>query len=251
MSNTNLQPDTYRIQQAFSSYCRTGKKVAIPGANGDRMQYYRQLVFNVINDAMESAFPVAFANMPKRKWNKMIREFFSNHACCATQMWKLPLEFYTYAVENNWNEVYETPWLLDLLYFEWSETELFNMADKPAPDCREKGHWKEDLVVLNPEHTLLSFKYPVHLERKKKQLLQREGTYFVLLFREPDTGYVQFTDLSAWLAIVIEQLSMGVMLSDILDYALQLNITVTDKLEMDTIAFLEDMRQRKFVFGFK
>ncbi|CAL1519711.1 putative DNA-binding domain-containing protein [Chitinophaga sp. MM2321] len=246
----NLLPDTHHIQQTFSAYCRNGKKVNLPGVAPDRLQHYRRMIFNMIGDTMENAFPIAYKNIPARKWQKMVKTFFAQHACQSYQMWKLPLEFYTYAVENNWAETYEIPYLNDLLSFEWAEMEVYNMEDIPAPPFKLTGNWLETPLVLNPEHRLLAFQYPVHLVAKAKTLSVSGGAYFVLLYRDAETGHVQFTDVSPWLAFVIEQLAMGITVKDILDYAPQLNITDTGTLEEDTLEFLRYMQEQHFVLGF-
>jgi hypothetical protein len=247
----NLLPDTYHIQQAFSAYCRTGEKVTLPGVAPERLKHYRRLVFNMINDTMESAFPIAFKNIPVRKWKSMVKDFFSHHACQSYQVWKLPLEFYTYGVEHNWEEEYQLPFLNDLLAFEWAEMEVYNMEDVAAAPFTPAGDWLDTPLVLNPEHRLLSFSYPVHLLAKPKELIANKGIYFVLLYRHPETGHVEFTDLSPWLAFLTEQLVMGITVRDILDYAPQLNITDTDTLDEDTLHFLKHMQQQHFVLGFQ
>ncbi|WP_160716527.1 DNA-binding domain-containing protein [Chitinophaga solisilvae] len=247
----NLLPDTYRIQQRFSAYCRSGNAVKLPGVTPGRLKHYRRLVFNVINDIMEDGFPVAFHHIPARKWNKMVKDFFTHHACQSYQVWKLPLEFYTYAVEQNWEEVYGIPYLNDLLAFEWAETEVYNMEDIPAAPFQQGGNWLETPLVLNPEYRLLAFRYPVHLHGDATELVQGKGAWFVLLYRDPETGNVQFTDLSPWLAFVTEQLAVGITLKDILEYAPQLGITLTDTLERDTLAFLQQMQRQHFVLGFQ
>ncbi|WP_143310115.1 HvfC/BufC N-terminal domain-containing protein [Chitinophaga vietnamensis] len=247
----NLSPDTYHIQQSFSHYCRTGEKVKLPGASQQRLKYYRELVFNVIKDTMEGAFPIAFKNIPARKWSSMVKTFFANHACQSYQVWKLPLEFYTYAVEHNWEEAYGIPYLNDLLGFEWAEMEVYNMEDIAAPSFNKKGDWLQTPLVLNPEHRLLSLSYPVHTEADARKLVKRKGVYFVLLYRDAATGNVQFTDLSPWLAFVSEQLVHGLTVTDILEFAPRLGITGTDTLQHDTIAFLRHMQQEGFVLGFQ
>ncbi len=40
----------------------------------------------------------------------------------------------------------------------------------------------------------------------------------LLLFRHPETGHVEFTDLSPWLAFLTEQLTLGITVG-ILEYA--------------------------------
>lgn len=244
-------PDTPQLQHRFTQHCRTGVRTTLPGVAPDRLTHYRRAIQHMVKDTMESAYPITCANIPVRKWEVMVRSFFARHACTSYQVWKLPLEFYTYAVENNWDEVYDIPYLSDLLAFEWAEIEVFNMEDVAPAAFVATGHWLETPLVLNPEYRLLSFKYPVHREARRTRLLKEKGAWFVLLHREPVTGNVRFTGVSPWLAFVIEQLAVGITVKDILEYAPQLGITVTDELEKDTLAFLTDMQQQHFVFGFQ
>ncbi|RBL92068.1 HvfC/BufC N-terminal domain-containing protein [Chitinophaga flava] len=247
----NSLPDTWQLQQQFATHCRTGDKVKLPGVPQDRLAHYRRTILHTVKATIETAFPITSTNIPARKWNRMVSTFFANHACQSYQLWKMPLEFYTYSVENSWDEVYGIPYLSDLLGFEWAEIEVFNMEDiAPAP-FRQEGSWLETPLVLNPEYRLLSFSYPVHLEAKAARLLKQKGAWFVLLYREAGTGHVQFTDLSPWLAFVVEQLVQGVTVRDILDYSPQLGITLTDTLEKDTLAFLGNMYRQHFVLGFQ
>ncbi|MBV8253293.1 MAG: putative DNA-binding domain-containing protein [Chitinophaga sp.] len=247
----HLSAETYNIQQAFSRYCLTGKNRRITGVQPDRLSWYREMVFNILTEALEAAFPIAYANLPQRKWDSMTQDFCSHHACKSYQLWKMPLEFYTYAVEHSWDEKYDIPYLNDLLSFEWAELELYNMEDLPTPAFVPQGNWLHDVILLNPEYRLLAFKYPVQKETTRRKLLQQVGAWFVLLYRIPVTGQVQFVELSPWLAFVAEQLYAGITLSDILEYAPQLNITVTDTLASDTITFLREMQTRQLVLGFQ
>ncbi|RAJ83576.1 hypothetical protein CLV59_103544 [Chitinophaga dinghuensis] len=247
----HLSAETYSVQQAFSRYCRTGKKGNLSGVQTDRMAWYREMVFNIFADALETAFPIAFANLPQGKWDSMTKEFCSQHACQSYQLWKMPLEFYTYAVENSWDEKHHIPYLNDLLSFEWAELELYNMEDLAVPAFKLQGNWLQESILLNPEYRLLAFKYPVHKETNRRKILQQAGAWFVLLYRMPETGLVQFIELSPWLAFVMEQLYAGITLSDILAYAPDLNITVTDTLASETVLFLQEMQTRQLVLGFQ
>ncbi|SHL69032.1 hypothetical protein SAMN05444266_104416 [Chitinophaga jiangningensis] len=245
-----LSADTYRIQQDFSRFIRTGRQVPVPGVKPAAMAHYRRLVYNVVCDALETGYPIAFANLPRKKWERMVYKFFSTHACTAYQVWKLPLDFYTCAVENSWDEQYDIPYLYDLLSFEWAEMELYNMEDQAPPAYVPGGDWLSDPIAFNQEYRLLHFKYPVHREVGRRRLLNQVGAYFVLVYRMPDSGDIHFTELSPWLAFVTEQLLAGITLTDILAYAPQLNMVVNNKLQEDTIAFLQHLREKQMVMGF-
>ena len=250
MRAMKLSAETYKIQQDFSHFIRTGRQVKIPGVRPAAMAHYRRLVYNVVKDTLETGFPIAFANLPRKKWERMVYQFFSTHTCTAYQVWKLPLDFYTCAVENSWEEKYDIPYLHDLLSFEWAEMELFNMEDVPPPAYVATGSWLLDQLAFNQEYRLLQLKYPVHRETSRRKILQQQGAYFVLVYRLPDTGDIHFTELSPWLAFVTEQLLAGITLTDILSYAPQLNIAVTPALQEDTIAFLRYLQEKQVLLGF-
>lgn len=244
-----LLPETYHAQQQLAGYCRTGSLPVIAGASADRLPHYRRLVFNIISDTMETAFPLAHSLVPPKKWERMLHDFFAQHACQSYQIWKLPNEFYIYAVEQQWADVYRLPFLNDLLAFEWAEMELYNMEDMPMPVFHTGDDWLNVPLVLNPEYRLLSCTYPVHLSADKKDLIARKGVYFILLHRLSDSGQVQFTDLSPWLAFTIEQLSAGFTLHEIIACAPELGITVTNTLKNDTLEFLRHMQEQQLVLG--
>lgn len=248
----SLSPDTYQIQQRFAMYCRTGEPDSLPGAHSDRLQHYRSLIFNMVNDTMETAFPIAFGQLSRKKWDAMLYDFFSNHPCTAYQVWKLPAEFYQYALASGWAKKYRIPYLDELLLFEWTEMELYNMEDLSADPFFQKGDWMQDVLVLTPEHRLLTFDYPVHLTRDAKEIKSGKGRYYLLLFRHPETGNIEMIDLSAWFAWVIEQVSEGLTLTDILNYAISNGwAEYSVSLEEATVAFLKMLNERDFIRGFK
>lgn len=248
----NLSPDTIRIQQRFSQYCRTGEKTVLPGAKPDRLQHYRRLVFNVVKDALETAFPITSGFLPAKRWLVMVEHFFGHHPCQSYQVWKLPHEFYEYALQQKWAEKYSLPFLPDLLYFEWIEMELYNMEDLPVPACSQQGNWLKDVLVLNPEFRLLKLEYPVHLY-PPAVVGTKKGLYFVVQYRHPESGNVHFVQLSPWLAFVIEQIHcQQLSLEALLPHAPTLfDIKELKVLQTNTVEFLKKMKQEQLVAGFK
>ncbi|RAJ07010.1 hypothetical protein LX64_02139 [Chitinophaga skermanii] len=246
----NLSPNTYEAQQLFSQYCRDGVYKPIPGVNPARMEHYRRLVFNVVRDNLESTFPILFQQTDEDTWLFWVNDFFQHHNCQATQVWKMGEEFYQYALAQDWQTKYQLPHLRDLLLFEWTEMELYNMPDIPYPAVQAQGSWENNHIALNPEHRLLVFNYPVHQHATITETTTREGHYFVVQYREPAEGNILFVEVSAWLAFVLEQLHNGFTLQDIFPYAPALHIEVNELLVHNTISFLQDMRARKLVLGF-
>src|SRR6185437_3762334 len=114
-----LNTDTAYIQGQLAKYCRTGETEPILGARQGRLKEYRQLVYSVVNNTLEQAYPITYNYIKEEEWELMIASFLKEHACQNNQVWKLPLEFYDYVKEKNFQESFNYPFLNELLYFEW------------------------------------------------------------------------------------------------------------------------------------
>ena len=246
-----LSTETQKLQNGLAMFCRNGEEVRIPGAIQSRLPHYRRLVFNVVNDTMENAFPILKSYVPDDIWFKMVHDFFSHHKCSTPLVWQLPLEFYTYAKGNKFADIYNLPWLNDLMWFEWLEVELFMMEDMVYPDFKTTGNLFTDLLAVNPESRLAKFEFPVH-KKGKENLLTNSGNYFVLMFRERDTGKVQFVSLSVLFAVIVEKLlndpkPLRKMLADV---ALLFDIGDEKMLYVNTERFIKDLQYKGFVLGY-
>lgn len=249
----NLSPDTFEIQSRLAKYCRNGVEVELPGITPNRIIHYRRLVYTIIQDNLESAYPIAYKYLETEHWDKMVYEFFSNHECQSFQVWKLPKEFMDFVLEQNYAETFNLPYLNDLLSFEWAEMELYNTADIPYQYGNYAGDSINGVVCFNPEHILLTLKYPLHM-LTPADALDRKGNYFVLLYREKETGKIQFVDLSVWYAFLIEQINNNgeITIKELLDYAPQLfGPLQINELEKNTREFIASMIERKFVIDIK
>ncbi len=245
-----LKTETYQHQKTLAEYCRNGKEITLPGAITERLPHYRRLVFNIVNDSLESAFPIAFKYVERVHWNEMVVDFFSNHKCTDPQVWRMPFEFYGYVVEKEFHEKYSLPWLNDLLYFEWLEVELYMMEDIQYPLYKDSENWLGKLVAVNPEHKLIKLKYPIHKMNPKKAK-ENKGDHFLLLFRQKDSGKVQFVGLSTLYVFILENIFIGTKkLDEILNDVLYFfGINDMELLQKNTHSFLTDLKSKGFVLG--
>lgn len=246
----NLSLDTYTAQSQLAKYCRDGIAVDLLGLTPNRLSQYRRLVFNIIKDNIENAFPIAYKYLPAEIWEELVYDFFSIHPCQNYQVWKLPKEFVDFVIDNNYAKKHEIHYLTDLLNFEWAEMELYNMADKPYNYGSFEGDIINDKIKFNPEFILLPLEFPIHIH-PPTIATEKKGNYFVLLFREKESGKIQFVDLSVWYSFLIEQVSQNdLTINQILNYAPQLfsNISI-DELKTNTILFIKTMITKKFVIA--
>lgn len=245
-----LKNDTYVAQAKLASYCRTGIETKITRALTGRLPQYRRLVYNIIKDTLATTYPIACKYIDKNIWEKICHDFFSNHSCSHPQVWRMPKEFLEYCKEKQVAEQYALPYLNDLLYFEWLEAEMYMMEDMPYPSYRSSGNWLQNRLALNPEYELFKLDYPVHLVNPIVAN-NKKGAYFVLLFREKESGRIQFVNLSALYAFLIENIAvrektLEQVLTDIL-YVFGINDL--ELLQKETLRFLTELHHKGFILG--
>jgi hypothetical protein len=248
-----ITEETYKIQSGLAEYCRTGVLPDLPGLTPNRVQQYRRLVYNIIDDTFEGAFPITRNFLSDEEWHGLVNAFFSDHACSEPSIWKLPFELYEFLAVNGSELKDKYPFLTDLIYFEWLEIDVHTMPDEPQQKFKAEGNWLKEKIVINKEFKLAQFRYPVH-QFKPSQLMEnsREGAYFVLIYREPVSGNVQFFGLSPLFAFIITQLAEEKNDLDFIIYqtCALFRIRRSSEVETTIINFLVQLKQKEFVFGF-
>ncbi len=247
-----LREETYQQQSNFAHYCRTGEFLPIEGVDEKRIHHYPRLVFNVIDDTLRSAFPLTVDLFSEEEWETTTRRFFASHRCNSYSVWKMPYEFYQYILSSEEELLNKFPFLDELLLFEWTEIEIHMMEDKTFPDVCANRNFENDVIVFNPEFKILQMKYPVHLKNPNEITETDKGAYFVLIFRQPETGNVQFTDISYFFFwLIFKMMNEQKPLADLLGEAEQTFGIEKSILLKNTIPFLKELRRNKFITGFK
>ena len=247
-----LAADTIIIQNKFAEYCRNGKLVDIPGVIEGRLFHYRRLVFNAIKDNLESAFLITHSVMSEIQWNDLLDNFFSNHKCQTPLVWQIAYEFYEFIVIHEYANKLNLPYLNNLLFFEWIEIEIFMMEDVAYPLVDDNGDLFHDIMVFNPEYKIIALEYPVHKVSPDKSMALK-GEYYVLIFRERETGRLQFVDISSLHVLLVENIStLEISMKEVIiliEDSYHLNFTTNQVQEL--IDFFQQLKDKCFVIGFK
>jgi len=245
-----LKTETYQQQSKLANYCRNGKPVELIDVKVERLPHYRRLVFNVVKDALETTYPIAFKYINREIWNKLVFNFFSRHKCQDPQVWRMPKEFFEFCKNENYAVLFNLPYLNDLLYFEWLEAEMYMMEDVKYPSFSESHNWIKEKIAVNPEHKIIKLDYPVHLE-KPESTVNQKGNYFLLIYREKESGRVQFVNLSVLYTFLLENIVLAEKtLEEIFNYILLLfGINDLKMLQQESFKFLEDLKNRGFILG--
>lgn len=192
MQKTNK---TFALQTELGNFCRTGLNEPKTSIQEHTFQY-RRLVYNVVQDTLETAFPLAKKLIGDKRWENAVTFFFENHKCQTPQVWKLPQEFAEFYKENlfPFKKIFDE--LATLLQYEWLEIEVFMMEDEPIQPFEENRISNNDFLVPNPEIRILPVLYPYHLKEIDKISEKDKKQYFVSVHRDIYTKQVHFSDLS-------------------------------------------------------
>lgn len=247
----SLPNTAFSQEQKLAQYCRTGKYSPLRGITGGRVAYYRKLVFNVVEDTLQSAFPLASALLD-RKWEDLVITFFANHRCQSFQVWKMPLEFYEYVLQHDLPVKMNYPQLTGLLLFEWMEIDLFMREDRETGPVVPDGELITDELVINPEYEILVLDYPVHSKAAHTISAQDRGSYPVLIFRHPLTSQVHFLEISPFFAWLIKAIrETGRPVYQLATEAGQVLRLPPSEIMIRCREFLTELYQQQFILGFK
>ena len=206
----SLNKNTREVQSALAQYCRDGVLQEIEGTRPERLKHYRRLVKNVVFDALRSAYPITRRVLGEDVFDELIQDFFSNGSPQNPQYWKMPGELIAYCEEHNHQLKLDKPYLINLLQFEWWEIEVHTAPDKEIPDALDQDDPMVLVPVINPDHMLAYFEYPV-FKRLDPKVRPAKGHYFLLIHRLKDNGEVRFMELSPTMAVLVELLSTGTL----------------------------------------
>jgi len=201
-----LKADTKEIQEQLADYCRTGVEKPIAGTRADRLPQYRRLVYNMIKNTMETAFPITEEWLPSEEWESLVYDFFAQHNAQTPSVWKLPQEFVEFVSQADYAEIIQKPALNDLLWFEWLEIEVHTMPDTAEPVTSSSTFTNNVPLTVNPYFRIQQATYPIHLMHAN-EAAKHQGQWFILLYREMDSGQVKFIRLSVLHAVLLEKLN--------------------------------------------
>lgn len=157
-------------QRAFTQWIRHPDDDALPnGISAQRMNTYRDLIFNNIASFVEHTYPIAKALLPSELWDDLINAFFQYGQCNSPYYYDISLHFKDFLEEDSFNRESskksihlnhlknihsDYPWLRELIQYEWMELYV-EMAEVD---------WQEDRTDLQLKTTcwILAYQYPVH-----------------------------------------------------------------------------------------
>lgn len=189
-----LKQETRQIQENLGDYCKLNHNEDIKGAKKDRLYHYRRLIYNIIDDALENAYPITRKQLNDTQWKQMVDEFVKEHPCQNPQLYLMPGELIEFASKKDYATQFNIPFLIDMLNFEWVEVIVHSMKDEELEFYTEEGDFLNTKLYFTPYFQLISLSYPIH-RLKEVDIKDHKGAYFLLVYRQPN-GTVQYTELN-------------------------------------------------------
>jgi hypothetical protein len=167
------KPHFSEIQTQFAAHIRLPEQAALPhGIEDRRMKIYRELVYNNIEDFLNSGFPIIRQMFSDQDWHLLVRDFVSTHRSSTPYFLEIGAEFLAFldsergdcdaAQSAQFNRQSDPPFLLQLAQYEWAELALYVADDEIPDDINASLDLFEQLPVLSPLAWSMVFNYPVH-----------------------------------------------------------------------------------------
>lgn len=237
-------------ERALARYCRMNVAEQVPGVREDRVGTYRSLVFNGVESALRSAYPVTFALLGKEQWLELVNSFFSQHDSAPPQLWKMPYGLFLFVNESRYGEKSGMPYLSELLLFEWVEIEVHMMPDSKRPDFTQHGDLMTDCLALNLDHKLIELTFPV-FKMDPREALKHKGRYFLLCYRHQENLKAHYLELSAQYRALFSALLEGATAQEAaIKMKREFNLDDSDNLVRGVPQFMQALWREGVVLGF-
>ncbi len=202
-----MSADFRALQNALTHAVREPEQPA-PQFPQQRLQIYRDLVFNNIESFLRATFPVLHQLLPAETWQRMVRDFVRDHRSHSPYFLEISREFLDWLQQRGIQHE-EPPFLLELAHYEWLELALdIDETDLSTIEVTE-GDLMTQRPLLSPLVELCGYQFPVHRIGPDFQPQQaEEQPTWLLVWRNRDDR-VEFMELNAISARLIELLRDG------------------------------------------
>lgn len=242
------------LQRLFAAHLREPRRAPAPaGIEERRLQVYRELFYNTVEDTLANAFPVLRAISPDVVWYARVRDFYARHRCRDPQFHGMAQEFLDYLDTERGERREDPPFLRELAHYEWVELALMIAEEEITPGLADpNGDLLAGRPLLSPLAWPLSYVWPVHQIGPDAQpkTPPPEPTHLVVYRNRRDE--VRFLEINAVTARLLQLIEAE---PDCCGRELLLRIAV-ELMHPDPAAvlaegagILDDLRQRDILLG--
>lgn len=157
-------PRFQKAQYQFAAHLRDPDNNAAPADVEDRrMQIYRDLFYNNIEDFLANGFPVLRKISADDVWHARVRDFFARHQCHDPIFHRVASEFISFLETERGEHPDDPPFIRELCHYEWVELALSVSELELTPElANPNGDLLAGRPLVSPLAWTLSYEWPVH-----------------------------------------------------------------------------------------
>ncbi len=194
-------------QLTMAAHLRDPDQAPAPVVEERRLQIYRDLIYNNIENFISSGFPVLRSLYEDADWHALVRAFIRDHRCHTPLFYEISQEFLAFLMEEHEQRPCDPAFLTELAHYEWVELALDIADDAVVPDTVDAG---ADLLagipVVSPVAWSLAYRFPVHhIGPDNRPLAAPDAPTYLVVYRDRDDS-VRFMESNAATARLLELL---------------------------------------------
>ncbi len=246
-----------RFQQAqyqFAAHLRNPDANPAPADIEDRrMQIYRELFYNNVEDFLANAFPVLRKISADDIWHARVRDFYARHQSHDPIFHRVAAEFISFLENERGEHADDPPFLRELCHYEWVELALSVSELELTPELADpNGDLLAGRPLVSPLAWTLSYEWPVH--RIGPDAIPdapgAQPTYLIVnRNRQDEVKFMEVNAVSARLMQLLEEdtESSGARLME--QIARELNHPEPQAVVEAGAGILRDLRERDILLG--
>ena len=254
---TKKLPRFQQQQVAFAAHIRDPQNNPIPdGIEQRRMQVYKEIIYNGLNDQLSANFPVLRDITPDERWHAMLRDFFVRHRAETPLFTEIALEFLEYLQDEREPAADDWPFMLELAHYEYVELAVaISNADEQQEARREydpNGDLLAGRPVVAPTAWNLTYSYPVHQigPEHLPSAKPAEPTHLVVYRdRLDDVHFLAINAVTQRLLTLVQENPDSTGLELLKQIADELQHPDPDAVIQAGKGLLDDLRERNVVLG--
>lgn len=243
-----------QLQYQFAAHLRHPQQHPAPaGIEARRLQIYRDLFYNNVEDFLANAFPVLRKISSDAVWHARVRDFYARHRCRAPQFYQVAEEFLRYLEDRRSAHSDDPPFLHELCHYEWVELALSVAEEELGPENADpNGDLLSGRPYLSPLAWTLSYAWPVQRISPEFQPQEKpqQPTYLIVNRNRQDE--VKFMEVNAVTARLMELLGQDRRSSGrklLLQIAAELQHPNPETIVAAGADILQQLRARDIVLG--
>ena len=192
-------------QATMARYLRNPEGEAPPaGVEARRLKIYEDLVYNNIENFINTGFPVLRSLYEKDDWRDLVRAFMQEHRCHSPYFLEISQEFLQFLMQDYVMRACDPPFMTELAHYEWVELAL-DVSQETLPPLAKVEDMLAAVPSLSPLAWSLAYHYPVHRIGTSFRPQEADEPTYLVVYRDRQDK-VRFLEVNAATARLLELL---------------------------------------------